>query len=32
MRPFEYVFLDSMPKNAVGKMDIKRLENWDGRA
>ena len=32
MRPFEYVFLDSMPKNAVGKTDIKRLENWDGRA
>ena len=32
MRPFEYVFLDSMPKNAVEKMDIKRLENWDGRA
>ena len=30
MRPFEYVFLDSMPKNAVGKTDIKRLENWDG--
>lgn len=32
MRPFEYEFLEAMPKNAVGKMDIKRLENWDGRA
>lgn len=32
MRPFAYEFLEAMPKNAVGKMDIKRLENWDGRA
>lgn len=32
MRPFAYEFLEAMPKNAVEKMDIKRLENWDGRA
>ena len=32
MRPFAYEFLEAMPKNVVGKMDIKRLENWDGRA
>ncbi len=32
MRPFAYEFLEAMPKKVVGKMDIKRLENWDGRA
>ena len=32
MRPFEYEFLEAMPKNAVGKIDIRKLENWDNRA
>lgn len=32
MRPFAYEFLEAMPKNVDRKMDIKRLENWDGRA
>ena len=27
MRPFSYVMLDAMPKNAVGKTDIKVLED-----
>lgn len=31
MRPFAYEFLEAMPKNAVGKIDIRKLENWDNR-
>ena len=26
MRPFSYVILDALPKNAVGKTDVKALE------
>ena len=26
MRPFSYVMLDALPKNAVGKTDVKALE------